>query len=73
MTLKFWCFKFEGSVGNAIGSTTAARDLYCALRRAVMNPLAFMIYFVTLPVFLAGLYTAWVVWREEHKRTPPAE
>ena len=38
-----------------------------------MNPLAFMIYFVTLPVFLAGVYTAWIVWREEHKRTPPAE
>jgi hypothetical protein len=36
-----------------------------------MTPLEFMIYFISLPVLLAGLYTAWVVTRAD--RNPPRD
>lgn len=33
-----------------------------------MTPLDLMLYFVTPPVLLAGLYAAWLKWREDHPR-----
>ncbi len=38
-----------------------------------MSPLEIMLYIISPPVMLAGSYAVWIVWREEHKRPPPAE
>jgi len=35
-----------------------------------MTPLDAYLYFISPPVLLAGMYAAWVAWREEHRHPP---